>query len=114
MLEIRLNNIIAQKLTKIIQAFLDNHAFHKGQREPLICGGSKSAGQEIDLLHDDQLTCDDVIYNVTVDGELKTATVYWEQTEFSPPFAQFKLNLSRISDTGNFFRFCKQYLINQN
>ena len=84
-----------------LKQFLESHALHKGQRDKLLCGGQKLNGKEIDLLQVDEMACDDVKFEMVPLKEEKAVTVFWEQpADFIPPFVQFKLKISRVTDTG--------------
>ena len=86
-----------------LKDFLDNNPYHKGQREELVCGGDKLAGERIDFIQKDKMKCPDVGFNVTVNAEESAATVWWTPpTNFAPPFANWRLKLSSFSASSKY------------
>ena len=84
-----------------LKEFLDNNPYHKGQREDLVCGGDQMAGELIDFIPDDKMKCPNVGFNITLDAETASATVWWNQpATFSPPFVQWRLKLSILTSNG--------------
>ena len=95
------NNWSCDCYSKPLKDFLDNFPYHKGMREDLVCGGTKSSGQNMDRLNSDRMTCDDIKFNITnIDSEKATATVAWDQPDLAPPFVQFRLRFSRVTLNG--------------
>lgn len=84
-----------------LKEFLELHPFHTGQRDKLVCGGSRLSGKEIDFLQGSEMTCDQVNFTLHPIPADNSVTIYWEQDpDFAPPFVQFKLRLGRLDHEG--------------